>query len=79
MADTSSSFLFDVLALGGAADAHGCGPDLHLLEMLLDRHATHSGTAPLIRHDGPLVARHHACPRASAETRSRIHHPQKWS
>lgn len=56
MPDTPHSFLIDLLALDGAASDHGCGLEPRLLEMLMERHATRSGTITLnrpIRHDGP--------------------------
>lgn len=77
MADTSHSFLIDLLAVDGAANAHGCGLEPRLLELLLDRHAKYPGTVILnrpIRHDGPVVARHHACLRAGAAPAPKSNH-----
>ncbi|MCC6001578.1 MAG: hypothetical protein JJU19_12040 [Pararhodobacter sp.] len=56
MPDHPHAFLIDLLAMQDAASSLGCGLEPRLLELLLDRHATHAGIRPLecpIRADGP--------------------------
>ena len=74
MPDRPHAILINFLALHEAAAVHGCGLEPHLMELLLDRHATAAGTLSAghpIRTDGPA--------QTASPGRSRIEHVAQGS